>query len=408
MIDKMVFMFPGVGSQYAGMGKKFYEDFPIFRQTLEEANDVLNWDLAKMCFLEADKNELAKLENAQLTILANSVGMFRVTMQETGIEPAFCLGHSLGEYSALCCSGVISFPDALALVKQRGEIIGEAAARLDGTMMWVINLDREKVDEICAEFSQPGKEVYVSAYDSPAQTSISGGTEAVMAIAKKMEEAGAIVYPLNFSGPFHSPSMEEAAQRMKQVLEQYSYNDPVYPVIANHNARPYEGKDGVADNLSRQLISPIRWADSIEYAAGQGVTTAVEIGPKDVLKFLVKKSSQAVEAFTVDKDLAALTAKWVIQPDEYLQLIGKCLGIAVSTKNRSDDLEAYEKEVVAPYMKIAEQYEQLKLANKAPSLDQVEEAIGMAHAVMAAKNVPQEEQQLKLKKLYNGKILRKK
>jgi len=404
-MEKMIFMFPGVGSQYAGMGKQFYEDFSVFRETIDEAGDILGWDLPKMCFLEPDKEELSKLENAQLIVMAFSVALFRVYMQEIGIEPAFCMGHSLGEYSALCCSGVISFPGALELVRQRGSIISNVSASLDGTMMWVINLEQEKVEKVCQEVSESRGKVYISAYDCSTQTSISGSNDAVMTAARKLEGEGAIVYPLKFSGPFHSPLMEEAARRMRAVLEQYLFKDPVYPVIANRTARPYEGKESVIDNLSLQLVSPIHWKDSLDYAAAQGAAVAIEMGPKDVLKFLVKKNTQTIRPFTMDKDLEALKEKFLVKPEEYLQVIGKCLGVVVSTKNRNDDSEAYEKEVVAPYMRIANLYETLKSQGKTATREQVQEALNMMHAVLAAKKVPQVEKQQRFDKLFGERVI---
>ena len=407
-MEKIVFMFPGVGSQYVGMGKGFYENFKVFKETVDEAGDVLGQNLAKMCFLDADKDELSRLENAQLTVLTLSVGIFRVYMKEIGIKPDCCMGHSLGEYSALCCSGVIRFADALELVRQRGSIIGEVSSSLEGTMMWVVNLDRGKVEAICNDVCEAGKEVYISAYDAPTQTSMSGHTDAVMTAAKQMEKAGAIVYPLKMSGPFHSPLMEEASQRMRSTLRQYTYEDPLYPVLANRNAQLYQGKESVIDNLSLQLISPIRWKDSLDYLAAQGVTTAIEMGPKDVLKFLVKKNSDEIQPFTMDNeaDLNKLKEKYLVREDEYLGLIGKCLGVAVSTKNRNHDNDVYEREVVKPYMRVAALYEQWETGGKSPTVNQVEDALKTLRSILLAKKVPEQEQQLRFNKILGSRIIR--
>lgn len=407
---KIIFMFPGVGSQYVGMCKEFYDNFPVFKETVEEAGDVLKMDLPALCFEKESARELSRLENAQLTILTMSVATFRVFMREIGTEPAYCMGHSLGEYSALCCSGVIDFPGALALVRQRGSIISEVSSSLEGkgTMMWVVNLDREKVENICKEVSTPGNEVHISAYDTPTQTSISGHTGAVMTAAKKLEKAGAIVYPLKMSGPFHSPLMEEAARRMKVTLEQYSYQDPLYPVIANRNAQLYQGKESVADNLSLQLVSPIRWQASLDYSVEQHVNTAIEMGPKDVLKFLVKKSSETIAPFRLDRlsDLEALKEKFLVKEEEYLRIIGRCLGAAVSTKNRNHDNDVYEKEVIKPYMRVAALYEQLKNEGKSATADQVEDSLATLRSILSAKKVPQQEQQMGMAGILSGRVLK--
>jgi [acyl-carrier-protein] S-malonyltransferase len=407
-MQKLVFMFPGVGSQYVGMGKTFYDRFEVFRQTMDEGSERLGLDLPGLCFEKKNATELSKLENAQLALVTLSVGIFKVYMQEIGIPPNFCMGHSLGEYSALSCAGVMEFADALELVKKRGEIINHVSASVSGTMMWVINLDQEKVAHICREVSQPGAEVYISAYDSPTQTSISGHNDSIMTAAKKLETEGAIVYPLKMSGPFHSPLMEQAAQEMKAILEQYSYKDPLYPVLANRNAQPYENKESVVQHLSQQLISPIRWQDSIAYIEKQGTTIAIEIGPKDVLKFLMKKNSSAVQPYTMDneKDLQTLRDTFLVDETEYLQVVGRCLGVAVSTKNRNDDNESYERDVIQPYRRIEHLYETFKAEGKTPSKEQVEEALHTLHSLLQAKKVPSLEQERGFGKVLGGRVLR--
>jgi len=192
-MKKIVFLFPGVGSQHVGMGKPLYDDFNVFRETMEEAGDVLGMDMTELCFSPGKKKELDRLGNAQLALVAVSVATFRVYTREIGTRPLFCMGHSLGEYSALCCAGVIPFPEVLKLVKERGTIVNETAAGIDGTMAWVINLDGKVVERVCRETLKKGREVYVSAYDSPHQTSISGVTEALMTTARELEKEGAIV-----------------------------------------------------------------------------------------------------------------------------------------------------------------------------------------------------------------------
>lgn len=409
MVEKIVLMCPGVGSQYVGMGKNFYGEKKVFRETINEANDVLGFDIISLCSDSSRKDELFKLENAQLTLVAFSVGLYRVYMEEIGIPPAFILGHSLGEYSALCCAGAIRFPDVLELVSHRGAIINEVSAGLDGTMMWVVNLRERVVRDICRDVTagcSAGKGVYISAFDSPTQTSISGETSAVMEAAKKLEKAGAIVMPLKMSGPFHSVLMGEACRRMKDVLRQYRFEDLKFPVVANRNALPYEGKECIIENLSEQLVSPIRWMDSLLYMMKQGVNTAVEIGPKDVLKFLVKKNSQIIQAFSIDRELNTLKEKYVINETEFLNLIGKCLGVAVSTKNRHDDSSSYETEVLTPYNKVSAVYDTLVAEGKTPMLEQVNEALAMVRRVMNAKMVPVDEQLAKMEQLLGQRVVR--
>lgn len=413
-MTKIAFIFPGVGSQYVGMVRGIYDQYPIFRRTLEEASDVTGKDFPRLCFGDAKMPEISKLENAQLLLFTLGTGFFRVYMETIGIKPGYCLGHSLGEYTALCNAGVIPFSDGLEIVRRRGEIISEVAETVDGTMMWVINLDRQIVEEVCGEVSgsnpDEGVSVHISAYDCPTQSSISGHKDVIMTAAKMLQDKGAIVYPLKMSGPFHSPLMQEAADRMTEFLAGYTgkFKNPIYPVVANHNAQLYKGKQSVAENLSTQLISPIRWLDSIVYIEEQGVKVAVEMGPKDVLKFLMKKNSNVIRAFTMDKqdDVEALTDTLLVPQSEYIQVIARCLGAAVSTKNRNSSMPpaAYAKQVVTPYNRVASIYRDLQAQEKPPTKSHVKEALNMVKTILAAKRVPQQTRQISINKILNGRI----
>jgi [acyl-carrier-protein] S-malonyltransferase len=408
---KMAFLFPGVGSQYIGMSKSLFDNFKIFKETIEEAGDVLKMDLPGMCFLPGKKEELDKLENAQAILAAFSIASYRVYMQEIGIPPLFCMGHSLGEYSALCSAGVIKFPDALKLVRERGAAVSETAAGIDGTMMWVINLDIKVLEEVCgdaaASLKAGGQEVYISAYDSPTQASISGHTDALMKTARVLEQKGAIVYPLKLSGPFHCPLMKGAAEKMKGILQQYEFAPPGCTVIANRDALPYKDAGSVIDNLSLQLISPIRWRASIEYLLGQGVDIAVEMGPKNVLKFLMQKNTAAIRIFTTDndRDLEAIRKELIIGEEDYLKIIGKCLGAAVSTKNRNDSEAEYQERVIKPYRKVEAFYNEFVAKDGRPGKEHVKEAVRMLQDILEAKKVPRQEHGYWINRALGNKML---
>jgi [acyl-carrier-protein] S-malonyltransferase len=304
-MKKTVFIFPGIGSQHVGMGKEFYQNFKVVRDTFKEASDVLNIDFVDICFANTGESRLNQLENSQLALLTVSVATYRLYMEEAGGIPQFCLGHSLGEYSALCSAGAITFLDTLMIVKERGNILDKAAANYDGLMAWVINLDNKIVDKICSQGQEQGQQVYVSAYDAPKQSSISGLKDDVIKTGRRLEKEGAIVYPLKLTGPFHSPLMKNAARSLNSIFEKYDFQQPLYPVIANHNALPYNGKDCIVDNLSLQLMGPVRWQASVEYILKQGVELAVEVGPDKVLKHLMQKNTPLIRTFSLGtmKDL---------------------------------------------------------------------------------------------------------
>lgn len=407
-MEKTAFMFPGVGSQYPQMGKYFYDNFKCFENTMQEAEDIAQIDIKSLIFDSSKKEQLSRLDNAQLIITAMSVALFRVYMEEIGIPPAFGMGHSLGEYAALCCSGVLRFDDTIRLIKKRSQIIGTVSQQVGGTMMWVINLDYQKVEEIVNHISNPAqdKAVFVSAYDCPTQTSISGHNDAVMTVAREAEQAGAIVYPLKMSGPFHCPLMIDAVEWMKSELFIYPINDFSYPVISNRTAKPYEGKSQVIENLSHQLISPIHWMSSVRFLVEQGVTSVIEIGPKDVLKFLVKKNTNKITPYSIDRDFSQVMKQFLIQEEEYLPLVGKCLGVVVSTKNRNDDLSQYKTHVAEPYYKIETLYRQWTANGQSPTRDQVIHVLNTLPAILNARNVPQSEQHKRFARLLGGKTIK--
>jgi [acyl-carrier-protein] S-malonyltransferase len=404
-MKKMVCVYPGVGSQYVGMSKSLYDNFTTFRETIEEAGDILALDIPGICLSPGKKEELNKLENAQCILLAFSIATYRLYMKEIGVAPDYCMGHSLGEYSALCSAGVISFLDALQLVRQRALIVNEASTGMKGTMMWVINLDSRIVEKVCQEITAKeeannkpktkAKEnsVYVSAYDTPTQSSISGHTETLLKAARQLEEEGAIVYPLKFSGPFHSPLMKPAAEKMGVILKEQTFEEPQYTVIANHNALPYTGAGSIRENLTQQLVSPIQWRNSIEYLVEQGVGYAIEMGPKNVLAFLMPKITTAIKAYTTDKDqdIQRIKEELIISQNEFTTIIGRCMGVAVSTKNHETNKNTYEEKVVKPYRKIEKLYNTYKGNGKNPEKTEVNEAINTLHTILQAKGIPPQE-----------------
>jgi len=405
-MNKLVFVFPGVGSHHVGMGKKFYDEYDIVRQTFEEAGDVLHMDMAKLCFDASQKKVLDTLEHSQTALVTLSTAMYRVYRQEIGVLPHYFTGHSLGEYSALCCAGVIQFQDALQLVLQRGLIIKEVSASLDGTMMWVINLDTSFVDQECRKLAKEGETVYVSAFDSPTQSSISGSNESVMKAAKMMEKAGAIVYPLKMSGPFHSPLMKEAAARMKSLLNTFTYNEPERPVMANCTAQPYSCASEVTQLLSQQLVSPIRWQPSLTYLQEQGVTAALEIGPKEVLTFLIRKNTPHIRSLAMakDQDLKSFKEEVVLGKEEYLDAIGRCLGAAVSTKNHNFDNDQYSNQVITPYRQLESLYQSSGTADTPLTDDSLQQSIGLLETILEGKQVPSPQRQDCYQQVLNGKI----
>jgi len=315
-MKKTAFLYPGVGSHHAQMGKELYEDFDIIRHTFEEASDSSHIDFAKMCFAPPNESVLGQLINSQSALLVLSVAVNRLFLREVGINPEYAMGYSLGEYSALCSAGVISFPDSIKLVNQRGKLLNDAAESMVGIMAWLINLDTQIVEKMCIESREEGHEIFVSAYDAPKQSSISGSKDAVFTVGRKLEQAGAIVYPLKLSGPFHSIMMKSAGEQFKTILQQYSFNPPTFPVIANYSGLPYDvaSNNSIVNNLFLQLINPILWKNSIDFLINNGVEIAVELGPDKVLKHLLLKNTPRIQTFSLGStgDLKKITEKLLL------------------------------------------------------------------------------------------------
>lgn len=404
-MSNIIFMFPGVGSHYFGMGKTLYDNFSVAKPAFEEASDAVKMDIAKLCFSPDCKDELQTLKNSQIALVCVGVTTYRVFMEEIGLLPAFSMGYSLGEYSALVCAGAIQFKDALQMVQERGEVVSDVAKKIAGTMAWVTNIDSQTVEKICEEVSRIGEEVYVSAYDSPLKTSISGTNTAIRKAGDKVVEAGGIAIPIKMSGPFHSPLMKEAASKFKGILSNYNYQQPQYPVISNYTAHPFTDRASISQNLSLQLVSPIRWQESLQYGLSRGTDVAIELGPKTVLKYLLESNTKEYPVYSFDKaeDLQAIKNAFFFTEEEYMPLIAKCLATVVSTKNDNKQISHYEELVVRTFDQVQNSYEQLLENKTLAKKEHAEAAIQMLRTALVAKNLPEERRADQMKKVLGHK-----
>jgi len=393
---KISLLFPGQGSQYVGMGKALFDESAKVKDIFEEANDTLGFDLKKMCF-EGEIQELTKTENAQPAILTVSVACYRIYMERIGIEPVCAAGHSLGEYSALTCSGVMSFSDALKIVRARGLLMKEAGDQGEGTMAAVGKLETTIIKETCKNISSGDLIVVISNYNSPGQTVISGHTDAVKAAGEVLKEKGAIVTPLQVSAPFHSPLMEMVSSKMREELNKYTFGSFQFPVISNVNALPYENGGQVVENLVKQIVAPVMWVDSMQYIKNTGVVSAVEIGPKKVLRNLMKRNTPDIKAYSFDdkKDYDTLLNELKTQDnsgENDISVVTRCMAIAVCTRNRNWNNEEYQKGVSEPYKKIQQMQEEIETNGGKPTVEQMKKALEMLRSVFITKKVPIEEQ----------------
>lgn len=294
-MSKIAFTFPGQGAQYVGMGKEFYENYPAFRQMMDCAARVTGLPLTEICFEENEKIHIT--EYTQIAMLSVSAGILKV-LEEKGLRSAVNAGLSLGEYGALLASGVLSPEDAFALVRKRGIYMQEAVPT-GGAMSAVLGMDAEKIEEICRETAGT---VSIANYNCPGQIVITGEAGAVEDASARLKEAGARrVVPLQVSGPFHSPLLAGAGEKLGKALEDVEVHPFSTPYVTNVTAEYVRTPEPVKDLLIRQVSSPVRWQQCVEAMIAEGVDTFVEIGPGRTLTGFLRKIDRSVRGFHVEK-----------------------------------------------------------------------------------------------------------
>ena len=298
-MTKFAMVFPGQGSQAVGMLKDLAENYSVVKSTFDEASKVLGYDLWTLV-QEGPADELNKTWQTQPALLAASVAIYRVWQSINGPQPEFMAGHSLGEYSALVCAGVIDFKDAIKLVELRGKLMQEAVPSGTGAMFAIIGLDNDSIRKACEQAAQ-GQVVAPVNFNSPGQVVIAGNKEAVERAGALCKEAGAKrALPLAVSVPSHCALMKPAADKLATTLNNMTFNAPQFAVINNVDVKVESSADNIKAALIAQLYSPVRWTETVEEMAKQGVTLLVEMGPGKVLTGLTKRIVDSLSACAVN------------------------------------------------------------------------------------------------------------
>jgi len=298
-MGKLAFIFPGQGSQSAGMGRSLFEAFPSSRAVFESVDEALGEKLSRLCF-EGPEEALKLTANTQPAILTVSAAALAV-LSERGVKPDLVAGHSLGEYSALVAVGALTAAEAARSVRARGTFMQEAVPAGRGAMAAVLGLEPARVRVICESVAAATGEVCSPAnYNDPAQTVIAGDAGAVEKAGAELKAAGAKrVVPLPVSAPFHCALMAPVKPRLEAVLRQVSFKEPAVPVVTNVEAKANRATDRIVPLLLAQVTSPVRWIDCVHELARLGATRMIEVGPGNVLSGLVKRIDKAIEVHHV-------------------------------------------------------------------------------------------------------------
>ena len=303
-MGKTAFMFPGQGAQYVGMGKDFYEQIPVCREMFELAGKAGGLDIAALCFEENEQINIT--EYTQIAMLAAEVAMLK-SIEEKGLKPDVTAGLSLGEYGALTASGVMSAEDVFRVVRKRGIYMQEAVPK-GGAMVAVLGLDTAVIEKICEETEGM---VTIANYNCPGQIVITGEEDAAQAAVEKLTAAGAKrCVPLKVSGPFHSPLLVGAGEKLAKELEHVEIHDIQIPYIANVTADYVTDKADVKPLLEKQVSSSVKWQQTVERMIADGVDTFIEIGPGKTLSGFMRKINKEMKVYNVEKveDLEKLKA----------------------------------------------------------------------------------------------------
>lgn len=407
-MKNIAFLFSGQGSQYKGMGQELFEKYDSVKALFATASELLDLDMAALCFGDS-LEDLNQTENTQPAILLTSVASYQAFIEETKLTPKWLAGHSLGEISALVCANAMSFSEGIQLARARGLAMAKASDGANLGMSAITKIDSHQVREICQQqdaFSLDSSEktFVVANYNSPKQTVLSGDKEALAAVGEILKTKEADVIPLRVSSAFHSPYMSDAAESLRQPLGEIEWQTPKIPVLSNVTARVHHNKEAIAESLVQQMTHPVLWQDTMHFLQRQHIDLYIESGPGDVLKKLAKANLDTHRSYALDKQedsepLLDFLAHDIRLVNEKPEFIGKCLAIAVSTRNANWDEQAYQEGVIQPYETIKKMQEEFGSQSKEPDEASMKTVLTLLNRIFETKGTSQIERKMRFQQL---------
>ena len=397
-MKKTALLFPGQGQQYIGMGRALYEQSHKIKKIFDEANDILEFDLSKLMF-EGPIQELKRSVYLQPAVFTASYALYRHLEDQICGNDNFFAGYSLGEYTALCCSGAINFHEGLILVQRRGSIMKQIGENRETAMASIIGAEEGWVEELCHE-STAGGIVCISGFNADRQVTVSGEKRAVDEVVCRAREAGSRTVYLKVNGAFHSPLMESAREELEKEIDKCTWRRFSGQVISNLTGRPYQGIDEIKETLSLHLVCPVRWKDTISYLTKQDIDYLIDVGPSCMIEKMHGLEVGGRRILSLDRKNGKEEIIKVLAPaEDRLKMISRALTVAVCLKNNNDDEHEYEDGVIRPYREVQALFEQLKNGEQAVETEHMQLAMNMLQSVIKTKKVPSWEGQRRIREI---------
>ena len=388
-MEKFAFVFPGQGAHFLQMGKAFYDNYLISKQTFEEASDVSGIDVADLCF-NGSVSSINEYSNMQLAILTTEIAIFRAYVSDYGVFPQFAVGHSIGEYAALVSAGAVTFMDAIKIMVKRGELVSGIIEKKIGHMSIIEKANCNMVDD-CIKAANVKDSVYISCFNSNSQFALCGLNEKLEDVERLLLDNEAVVSPLFNSPPIHSPIMNDICMEFLEYINTFEFHPFRYPIISNYTGLPLSDPGKIAKSLTYHLFNPVLFTSAINIFHKYGVTVSIEMSPKLLLSEFINENQPEIKTYCYGliKDKQMLDEFFKSDPNfekDMPDFIGRSLSILAATENKNTNQKEF-KEVIKIYEKLKEQYNLLSKDKACIKQDQQAEVLDMLVTALRIKKL---------------------